>query len=166
MVAFVLYILTIVAANLAITYVGPVPVGFGLVAPAGVYAAGLAFSLRDAVQEGLGRRWTVGAIVLGAALSAALSPSLALASGVAFLVSEGVDFLVYSPLKDRGHWLAAVGLSNTAGLIADSVLFLLLAFGDLSFLAGQVWGKFEVTLATVLVLLIYRQRSRISGRAA
>lgn len=62
------YILTIFAANLAITTIGIVPVGFGLLAPAGVYFAGLAFSLRDALQETLGRRWTVGAIVAGALL--------------------------------------------------------------------------------------------------
>ena len=41
------YIATIFAANWAIVTLGPVPVGFGLVAPAGVYFAGLAFTLRD-----------------------------------------------------------------------------------------------------------------------
>ncbi|PDW00054.1 hypothetical protein CJ255_21180 [Candidatus Viridilinea mediisalina] len=91
--------LTIVAANLAITYLGIVPVGFGLMAPAGVYFAGLAFSLRDALHETLGRRWVVGAILLGALLSAVLSPQLALASGLAFLVSELADYAVYAPLR-------------------------------------------------------------------
>jgi len=43
------YILTIFAANWAITQFGLVPVGFGLLAPAGVYFAGLAFTLRDLV---------------------------------------------------------------------------------------------------------------------
>ena len=48
---------TVVAANWAVNRYGIVPVGFGLMAPAGVYFAGLAFGLRDAVHETGGRRW-------------------------------------------------------------------------------------------------------------
>jgi hypothetical protein len=44
MIAFLVYVGTIVAANVAITYIGLVPVGFGLLAPAGVYAAGVSFT--------------------------------------------------------------------------------------------------------------------------
>lgn len=158
MIVFILYLLTIVCANLAIVLVGPVPVGFGLMAPAGVYFAGLAFSLRDAVQERLGRRWTIAAILVGAALSALLSPSLALASGAAFLASETADFLIYTPLRARGRWLVAVAASNTVGLLIDSALFLWLAFGSLDFLPGQIAGKFEVTLLAVAILWILRRR--------
>src|SRR5690606_33613106 len=106
----ILYALTIAAANAAIQAFGLVPVGLGLVAPAGVYFAGLAFSLRDAVQETLGRHWAVAAILAGAALSASLSPALALASGAAFLVSELADMAVYTPLRRRS-WLGAVAAS-------------------------------------------------------
>lgn len=151
------YILTIVAANAAITYIGIVPVGFGLMAPAGVYFAGLALTLRDLVQDRLGKRWTVMAILCGALLSALLSPSLALASGAAFLLSEFADFAVYTPLKERS-WLGAVALSNTVGLLVDSALFLWLAFGSLAFLPGQLVGKAEMTIAAVAVLWIIRRR--------
>src|SRR3954447_9871108 len=92
------YVAVIVLANWAIQQFGLVPVGFGLLAPAGVYFAGLAFTLRDLVQEQLGRKWTLVAIVVGAAVSAVLSPQLALASGIAFLLSELADFAVYTPL--------------------------------------------------------------------
>lgn len=156
------YIFTIVAANVAITVFGLVPVGLGLVAPAGVYFAGLAFTLRDGVQETLGRRWTVAAILVGAAISAAMSAQLALASGVAFLLSEAADFAVYTPLRRRS-WLAAVVASNTAGLLIDSALFLWLAFGSLDFLAGQVVGKLWMTALAVALLLAWR---RASARAA
>lgn len=151
------YILVIVMANWAISTFGLVPVGFGLLAPAGVYFAGLAFTLRDLVQEQLGRRWTIGAIVAGAAISAILSPGLAIASGVAFLASELADFAVYTPLRER-NWLLAVALSNTVGLVADSVLFLLLAFGSLEFLAGQVVGKGWMTALAVALLWTVRRR--------
>src|SRR5918993_5650960 len=120
MIWLVLYVATIFAANWAIATFGIVPVGFGLAAPAGVYFAGLAFTLRDLVQEQLGRTWTVLAILTGAAVSAVISPQFALASGVAFLLSELADFAVYSPLRRR-NWLMAVALSNTVGLVADSI---------------------------------------------
>ena len=151
------YIATIILANWAIQAFGVVPVGFGLLAPAGVYFAGLAFTLRDLVQEELGRLWTVAAIVLGAAVSALISPQFAIASGVAFLVSELADFAVYTPLRRR-HWLAAVALSNTVGLVADSVLFLSLAFGSLDFLAGQVVGPAWMTILAVALLWTVRRR--------
>lgn len=157
MIWLLLYVGTIFGANWAIATFGLVPVGFGLLAPAGVYFAGLAFTFRDLTQESLGRRWTFGAILLGAGLSALVSPQFALASGVAFLLSETADLLVYSPLRER-HWLGAVALSNTVGLVVDSALFLLLAFGSLAFLPGQLVGKGLMTVLAVAVLWAWRNR--------
>jgi uncharacterized PurR-regulated membrane protein YhhQ (DUF165 family) len=151
------YVSTIFAANWALQTFGVVPIGFGLLAPAGVLFAGLAFTFRDLVHEALGRGWTFGAILLGAALSAFVSPQFALASGLAFLVSETADLLVYSPLRAR-HWLWAVALSNTVGVLIDSALFLLLAFGSLDFLAGQVVAKSYTTLVAVTLLGAWRLR--------
>lgn len=157
----VLYIATIFSANWAIVTFGMVPVTpswlFGLMAPAGVYFAGLAFTFRDLIHETLGRWWVIGAILAGAALSAFVSPQFALASGIAFLVSEAFDFFVYVPLRKR-HWLGAVFASNIVGLIADSALFLFLAFGSLAFLQGQIVGKLWVTLIFVAILFFVRQR--------
>jgi queuosine precursor transporter len=152
------YIGTIFAANWAISTFGVVPVGFGLVAPAGVYFAGLAFTLRDLTQEALGRRWTIAAIIVGAALSGLVSAQFALASGVAFLVSELADYLVYTPLRER-NWPVAVGASNLVGLVLDSVLFLSLAFGSLDFLWGQIVGKLWMTLLAVLVIAGLRRQN-------
>ena len=151
-----LYVASIVAANWLIVTVGLVPVGFGLLAPAGVYAAGFTFTFRDLTQDALGRRWSVAAVFAGAALSALLSPTLALASGAAFLVSELADLAVYTPLRRRGL-LGAVAASNAVGLVVDSALFLLLAFGSLTFLPGLVLGKVWATLLALL-LLSARQR--------
>jgi uncharacterized PurR-regulated membrane protein YhhQ (DUF165 family) len=157
------YIACVVLANLAIVVVGVVPVGFGLMAPAGVFFAGLAFSARDWVQERFGRRAVVMAILVGAILSAGLSGRLAVASGVAFLVSEFADFSVYTPLRVHSvGW--AIALSNTVGLVLDSVLFLSLAFGSLEFLAGQVVGKLEATLPVLVIyaLLAWRPRRALA----
>jgi len=51
--------------------------------------------LRDLVQRRLGVEFGIGAIVAGAAISAALSPaSLVLASAAAFMISEFADFAI------------------------------------------------------------------------
>ncbi|HYF46012.1 MAG TPA: VUT family protein [Acidimicrobiales bacterium] len=156
MIWFALYAATIVAANWLIAAFGLVPVGFGLLAPAGVYAAGLAFTFRDLLHESKGAAWALLAVFVGAALSLAVSPpQFALASCLAFAASEVLDCAVYAPLRRRG-WLRAVAASNLVGFVADSALFLWLAFGSLDFLAGQVVGKAWVTLVAVLLLWGWR----------
>ena len=145
------FIATVWVANWLIAHFGVVHVGFGLLAPAGVFAVGVAFTLRDLVHRTLGPYVVMGAIVIGAALSWFVAPQFALASGVAFLVSELADLTVYTPLAERS-WLASVTLSNTVGLVVDSALFLWLAFGSLAFFWGQVVGKAWMTLLAVALL--------------
>ena len=134
-----------------------VPVAPGLMAPSGVLAAGAALVLRDVVQRCLGPAWGVGAIVLGAALSVLIAPpALVLASSAAFLLSEFADFAVYTPLQRRGLVLAVLA-SSLAGLVVDSLVFLLLAFGSLEFLAGQVIGKAWAVLASIPLIRLLRR---------
>lgn len=165
--AFAGFVACVYGANWALERYGVVPIGFGLTAPAGVYFAGLAFGLRDALHETAGRWWVLTAIALGAALSYTLSDgvtipgghaAIAVASGVAFGLSELADLAVYEPLRQR-NWPSAVALSNVVGAVVDSALFLWLAFGSLSHLAGQVVGKtYMVALAVPLVALARRRR--------
>lgn len=154
--AFVGFIATIFAANWLIQHVGIVSVGFGLMAPAGVFAVGFAFTFRDILQRTLGPYWTVAAIVIGAALSYLVSPAFALASGAAFLLSELADLAIYSPLERR-TFVGAVVLSNTVGAVVDSMLFLAIAFGSQQFLAGQVVGKLEMTALAIPFVLLFRR---------
>lgn len=152
------YLATIVAANWAIAEFGLVPVGFGLLAPAGVAFAGLAFTLRDLLHDAAGRWAVLATIAAGAGLSFAVAPpAIAVASALAFGLSETVDMAVYTPLRRR-RWLLAVGLSNAAGLIADSALFLWVAFGSLEFLPGQIVGKAWMTVLALAVLIPLRRR--------
>ncbi len=166
------FALTIPAANWMIGHVGAVcaapgpclvPVGFGLMAPSGVLMIGLAFVLRDLVQRRLGASWAVAAILAGAGLSALLAPpALVLASAAAFLVSELIDFAIYTPLQRRGLVLA-VAASSFAGLVVDSALFLHLAFGSLDFLAGQIVGKSWMVLLSLPIVVWLRRRDRLTG---
>lgn len=157
---------TIPAANWLIGNVGTVcipdgpcllPVGFGLTAPSGVLVVGAALVLRDIVHEQFGAKVAIAAIVVGGLLSAVFAPpSLALASAVAFILSELADMAVYTPLRERRLY-AAVMLSGLAGSIIDSAAFLLLAFGSLDFIAGQIVGKMWMTVAALPVLVIVRR---------
>lgn len=159
------FIATVWLANYLIVTVGIVHVGFGLMAPAGVYAAGLAFTLRDIVQRTLGRDVVVLCIITGAAVSYLIAPAFAFASAVAFLVSELADFAIYTPLSKK-TWAGAVTLSNTVGAMVDSFLFLTIAFGSLEFFWGQVVGKMWITLAAVAVLAaVGRRRALLVGNA-
>lgn len=156
------YVATIPVANLVVTHFGVVPVGFGFAAPAAVYFAGLALVLRDLARESAGKGAVLAAIVVGTVLSYLLAdPALATASAAAFVLAELLDFAVYEPLRKRGLVIAVVG-SNIVGLLADSLVFLKLAFGSFEFLPGQIIGKAWMTVAAVVVLtLLDRQGMRI-----
>jgi len=137
----------------------------GLMAPSGVLMIGLALVLRDLVQRRLGLGWAVAAILGGTALSALLAPpALVIASASAFLLSEGADLAIYTPLQRRGLILAAVA-SSLVGLVVDSIVFLSLAFGSLEFLLGQVVGKAWMVLAALPFLHWLRRRDARLGIA-
>jgi queuosine precursor transporter len=151
-VLFAGYTATIAGTNWASTLWPAVAVA-GLQIPAGAFFAGLAFTVRDFLQDAVGTWTTLLTIALGAALSGLVAdPRIALASAAAFAVSELVDLAVYTPLRHRSQ-IAAVGLSNTLGLLVDSLLFLPLAFGSLTYLGGQLVGKTATTALAVTVLL-------------
>lgn len=152
--AFVGYVLTIPGANLMLVYVGwpsedgprLLPVGFGMMAPSGVFMVGASLFLRDVVQDYYGTRWACFAIASGIILTAFLAPpSLAVASACAFALSELCDLAIYTPLRKRSAWLATIA-SGLAGSIVDSVIFLVVAFGSLAFVEGQILGKIAITI--------------------
>jgi uncharacterized PurR-regulated membrane protein YhhQ (DUF165 family) len=136
--------------------------GSTIYAPSGVLAIGVAFTLRDLVQRRLGVRAAVLAILIGAALSALLDTSLALASGLAFLASETLDLMVYTPLQRRNLIAAFVG-SNIVGLVVDSIIFLYIAFDSLELLKGQVIGKAWMTLVAIPLVYALREWDRRRG---
>ena len=138
-----------------------IPVAPGLTAPSGVLMIGLALVLRDLVQRSLGVKWAAGAILVGAGLSALFAtPTLVMASAVAFLLSELADLAVYTPLQ-RKQLVFAVFASSVVGLVIDSAIFLYLAFGSLDFIAGQIVGKAWMVLAALPVIHLMRKHHLI-----
>ncbi|MEU4229443.1 VUT family protein [Nonomuraea sp. NPDC026600] len=162
---FAAYVAALVSANLLTDRFGMVAVGFGFMATAGTYMAGLTLLLRDVLQDAVDRRAAVCAVLVGAGLSALLASwSLALASMVAFAVSELADMGVYTLLRRRG-WTRAVIVSGLVGVAIDSVLFLYLAgFPVGPSLPGQLIGKAWLTVVPALVVsavLAWRRAGRV-----
>jgi uncharacterized PurR-regulated membrane protein YhhQ (DUF165 family) len=157
---FLAFVGTVWGANWALATYGVVGIGFGVMAPAGVFFAGLAFTFRDLLHESSGRLLVVAAILVGAGLSALLegAQGFAVASGTAFIASEAADFIIFTPLRRRG-WLRAVAVSNGVGFTADSLLFLWLAFGSLDFIEGQLIGKAYMTGLAIVVLWMWRHEA-------
>jgi uncharacterized PurR-regulated membrane protein YhhQ (DUF165 family) len=153
------FLAAILLANYVTTEYGMVPVGFGLMATAGTYFAGLTFVLRDSVQDAAGKWVTVALITLGAGLSYLIAdPFIALASGVAFLAAELADLAIYTPLRERGYIRAAIA-SNVVGSVVDTFLFLWIAgFPIAGAWQGQIVGKVAVTAVVVALVATVRVR--------
>lgn len=126
----IIYIAAIVGANLSVAAFGP------WISPINSFVLiGLDLALRDHLHD----QWRgkllwprmLGLIAAAGAISYALNPAsgkIALASVVAFCAAGVVDSLVYHLLRRRGYLVRSNG-SNTAGAIADSMLFPTIAFG-------------------------------------
>lgn len=163
------YVGTVLLANVVTSQFGLIAAGFGLLVPAGTYTAALALSLRDAVQEFAGRSWVWIGIAAGTVLSVLVADGrIALASGAAFALSEFLDMMVYSRLRERS-WRLALVSSNAVGSVADTVLFLWLSGFGLTATAvgGQVLVK-AVWVTGVCLLLgeVMRRIVVVFGKGA
>lgn len=132
-------------ANYMTSRFGMIGLPFGMLVTAGTFAAGAVLILRDAVSETLGRMAVVTGIVAGAAVSWLTSPAmLALASALAFLFSELLDWLAYSPTRRRG-WGRAVVVSSLVAAPIDTFLFLWVAGFPVT--AEAIIGQWVIKLA-------------------
>ena len=115
------YILSIVLVNIGFIYVPMIPL-LGQMFPPMTLIVGLVFILRDFAQREVGHGVLI-AMGIGAVLSYIMAdPFIAIASVVAFGISELVDWAVYTytkrPLKQR------ILLSSAIGTPIDSAVFL------------------------------------------
>ena len=112
----VMYVISIVTVNWLFTIIPPV----GIWQPTSMIV-GLIFIFRDMAQRECGH-WVVLVMLLGGVISYFMSdPFVAIASVTAFLISEGLDWAVYTitkrPLRDR------ILLSSAVGTPIDSIVF-------------------------------------------
>ena len=145
------YILSIVLVNIGFVFITPISL-LGEMFPPMSLIVGAIFILRDFAQREIGHR-VLGAMAVGAILSYFMAdPFIAIASVVAFFISEIVDWAVYTytkkPLGQR------ILLSSAIGTPIDSAVFLLILgfFSPLGFLlmtiakmiaAVAIWWKLK-----------------------
>jgi len=159
------YISTVPLANWMIGNVGLcvkegvclVPVAPDVMAPSGVLAIGLAFVLRNFMQDLWGIKLTLVAMGAGALLSGFVSPpAFVIASVSAFILAETADMLVYTPLRKNGLTRALLA-SCFVGAVVDSAVFLWVAFGSLDYIIGEVIGKSYAALFAALITKAMRR---------
>jgi queuosine precursor transporter len=144
------YLVAIISANLIVNYFGKaavLPVGFCLV--------GFDITTRDLLHEvWVKNRWLkLGCLIaVGSLLSWVLNRSsgqIALASFIAFASAGILDTLTYAVLRNKAY-LVKVNGSNLVSSLADSTLFLTIAFGFIplliieqfavKFVGGFIWS--------------------------
>jgi uncharacterized PurR-regulated membrane protein YhhQ (DUF165 family) len=123
-----------------------------------VFCIGGVLVLRDWIQQLRGLFWTMPLVYSAGLLSWAIGDAagwtelqkVAVASVIAFTVSETAEAVVFTPLRNRSLTLG-VALSGTVGNALDSWLFLTLAFSSTAFFLGQFIGKsWMIALGTLL----------------
>lgn len=140
-----LYIALIVAVNYAFTVVPLVELPDGTMWPPVALAVGFVFVMRDFAQREIGHKVLL-AMLVGVVISYFMaSPFVATASAAAFLISELVDWAVYTYTKrplsqrilyssllgtpvDSAVFLAILGIISPAGVAAMTASKLLGAF--------------------------------------
>lgn len=136
------FLFMIVAANVAIDLFGAATVG-ALVIPWGTFFAGATFVFRDLLHRAGGPLPALSAVVVGAAISYGFAnPTLAFASGAAFLIAELADLAVFVRLIERFGLAAAMVASGVAGAVVDTAIFL--PWSGIPMTIGLVVGQLAI----------------------
>lgn len=143
----VYYLLAILIANIGFVYIPMIPLPGGeMFAPMSLLV-GFVFVVRDFVQRDIGHKvllYMVGGLALSYMLA---DPYVALASAVAFALSETVDWAVFTytskPIKDR------ILVSSALSTPIDSAAFMLMAgffswYGFAVMTASKMLGAYLV----------------------
>lgn len=163
-IAIASFVAVAASANIATAQIGMVSLPLGVMTTAGTFAAGIVLITRDAVQEFSGRLAVLGCIVVGGVISGVGAPvRIAIASALAFALSELLDWAVYSPLKRKGRGRAVL-LSSVVAAPVDTALFLTLAGFPVTMagIAGQTIikvGLAAIAAGVIGALLRYRIRA-------
>lgn len=141
------------------------PAAPGLWATSGSFVIGAVFVLRDYIQRRIGIAISICAVIMGAALGGYLvSPSLAVASTAAFMVSGFIDLLIYTAIAKK-RFVRAVVFSSIVSAVIDSGIFLWLGFNSLELFPGQVLAKVWVILLAIPFTMWLLKRDQRIGLA-
>jgi uncharacterized PurR-regulated membrane protein YhhQ (DUF165 family) len=179
-----LYVGIVVMAQVGTNKIVDVPLT-NLIAPGGTFLIGIALSMIEIAhwtapsrREGFVNAqvmvacgWVASAILAGyLAILNVLSPNdllfdrlagtwrIVVASLLAFAVSETIDNSLGTWLRDRWPDAARVLGTNAISVPLDSVVFLLVAFGSLEFIEGQIVVKYAATVLVGVPLVLVLRR--------
>lgn len=151
------YILSVVLANLSASY-------FGIwVTPINAFfLIGLEITVRDLIHARITHLKLVGIVLVAGVLSYLINidaQNIAIASFIAVTVSCLLDYFVFKRVK--GSWLKKSNSSNVVSSASDSLIFPTVAFG--SFNAGVVLLQFSLKLfgGFLWSLLINKLRNKL-----
>jgi len=152
-----LYLGSILLANALVSVFGVVTV-LGLTFPAGAAVIGLTFSFRDMLQQKHGKwgcwKWMMAAMVI----TLLFNQTIAAASMIAFTISEGVDWAVFT--YSKGSFKKRLIMSNIFGTPLDSVVFVVIAFG---WNWPAIWGQTIIKLISSLAVLLFKKAGAGGG---
>jgi uncharacterized PurR-regulated membrane protein YhhQ (DUF165 family) len=155
----VLYIVLIAMVNYAFTVVPLVALPDGTLWPPVSLLVGFVFVVRDFAQREVGHKVLL-AMLAGAALSYVMAgPQVAIASALAFAVSELADWAVYTFTKRP--FAQRILYSSALGTPIDSIVFLA-AIGFLT-PAGVAAMTASKMLGALLVWWMVRRRQAVAG---
>ena len=155
------YIFLIVLVNWLFTVVPLVELPGGTMWPPVSLVVGFIFVARDFAQREVGH-WVLAAMSVGGGLSYFMaSPQVAFASATAFLISELLDWAVYTftkrPLSER------IIYSSVLGTPADSIVFLsILGYFSIAGAAAMTVSKL---LGALIVWWLVRRRELTAAAA-
>lgn len=157
--SIILYILSIVAANIVTASTRPFHI-FVFLVPAGTLLIGLTILLRNRVQVRYGRRATYIAIVVALVASAISSHllgdplTITTASALSFLLSEAADTETFTRL--RATLAGRVLIGGTVGSVIDSCVFVVVGLSPLG--AGFVpWAAVPYVILGQLIVKVIMQ---------
>jgi len=117
----ILYLATIVSVNIGFAHTVPIETPLGFLPPM-AFLVGVVFILRDYAQSEIGH-YVILLMLIGCIISYFMaSPFVAVASASAFIVSEFMDWLIYTAVKTQFH--KRVFYSSFIGVFVDTVIFL------------------------------------------
>jgi len=179
-----LYVGVVVMAQVGTNKIVDVPLT-GLTAPGGTFLIGIALSMIEIAHRTAPTRregfvnaqvmvacgWVASVILAGyLAILNVMSPEdplfdrlagtwrIVAASLLAFAVSETIDNSLGTWMRDRVHDAWRVVGTNAVSVPLDSIVFLLVAFGSLEFISGQIVVKYAATLLVGVPLVLVLRR--------
>ena len=151
------YIISIAVINVGFVYVPLIPFYDTMYPPMSI-VVGLIFILRDFAQKEIGHKVFI-AMLIGAFLSYMMAnPYIAVASLVAFLVSETVDWGVYSFTKKPLN--ESILISSLISTPIDSAIFLIM-IGNFSVLATTTMFMSKMFAALVIWYWLGKKNAQI-----